>query len=198
MFCQGRVGRIIFFRKLNQRCQQQCLTPQSQLFSPANVRHRCQHQPLSLSVLKWELRCFSLWPPIIAGDAGGDSRLYDSPPGKKEKVKVKIKKWTKQFFGVEANLEEVLSYDNFTQIFAYSGRFIFHITCSQVLVVIILLLCTKQPKLAPTSPPVVPLLGVGDASLRMHRLHDVLQFFETSLKNRIVKNWNTSFKTSHR
>ena len=31
-------------------------------------------------------------------------------------------------------------------------------------------------------------LGVGDASLRMHRLHDVLQFFETSLKNRIVKN----------
>ena len=30
--------------------------------------------------------------------------------------------------------------------------------------------------------------GVGDASLRMHRLHDVLQFFETSLKNRIVKN----------
>ena len=58
---------------------------------------------------------------------------------------------------MEANLEEVLSYDNFTQIFAYSGRFIFHITCSQVLVVIILLLCTKQPKLAPTSPPVVPL-----------------------------------------
>ena len=32
------------------------------------------------------------------------------------------------------------------------------------------------------------LLGVFDASLRMHRLHDVLQFFETSLKNRIVKN----------
>ena len=31
-------------------------------------------------------------------------------------------------------------------------------------------------------------VGVGDASLRMHRLHDVLQFFETSLKNRIVKN----------
>ena len=26
-------------------------------------------------------------------------------------------------------------------------------------------------------------VGVGDASLRMHRLHDVLQFFETSLKN---------------
>ena len=25
-------------------------------------------------------------------------------------------------------------------------------------------------------------LGVGDASLRMHRLHDVLQFFETTLK----------------
>ena len=41
-------------------------------------------------------------------------------------------------------------------------------------------------------------VGVGDASLRMHRLHNVLQFFETSLKNRIVKNWNTSFKTSHR
>ena len=33
-----------------------------------------------------------------------------------------------------------------------------------------------------------PALGVGDASLRMHRLHDVLQFFETLLKNRIVKN----------
>ena len=31
-------------------------------------------------------------------------------------------------------------------------------------------------------------VGVGDASLRMHRLHDVLQFLETSLKNRIVKN----------
>ena len=31
-------------------------------------------------------------------------------------------------------------------------------------------------------------VGVGDASLRMHRLHDVLQFFETSLKNCIVKN----------
>ena len=31
-------------------------------------------------------------------------------------------------------------------------------------------------------------IGVGDASLRMHRLHDVLQFLETSLKNRIVKN----------
>ena len=31
-------------------------------------------------------------------------------------------------------------------------------------------------------------LGVGDASLSMHRLHDVLKFFETSLKNRIVKN----------
>ena len=43
-----------------------------------------------------------------------------------------------------------------------------------------------------------PPLGVGDASWEMHRLHDVLQFFETSLKNRIVKNWNTSFKTSHR
>ena len=41
-------------------------------------------------------------------------------------------------------------------------------------------------------------VGVFDASLRMHHLHDVLQFFETSLKNCIVKNWNTSFKTSHR
>ena len=30
------------------------------------------------------------------------------------------------------------------------------------------------------------LVGVGDASLRMHRLHDVLQFFETSLKNCIA------------
>ena len=35
------------------------------------------------------------------------------------------------------------------------------------------------------------LIGVGD----WHRLHDVLQFFETSLKHRIVKNWKTSFKT---
>ena len=42
------------------------------------------------------------------------------------------------------------------------------------------------------------LVGVSDASWEMHRLHDVLQFFETSLKNCIVKNWNTSFKTSHR
>ena len=41
-------------------------------------------------------------------------------------------------------------------------------------------------------------VGVFDASLSMHRLHDILQFFETSLKNRIVKNWNTLFKTSHR
>ena len=32
------------------------------------------------------------------------------------------------------------------------------------------------------------IVGVGDASLRMHRLHDGLQFFETSLKNHIVKN----------
>ena len=32
-------------------------------------------------------------------------------------------------------------------------------------------------------------IGVGDASWEMHRLHDVLQFFETSLKNRIVENW---------
>ena len=31
-------------------------------------------------------------------------------------------------------------------------------------------------------------LGVGDGHREMHRLHDVLQFFETSLKNRIVKN----------
>ena len=37
-------------------------------------------------------------------------------------------------------------------------------------------------------------VGVGDGHREMHRLHDVLQFFETSLKNRIVKNW----KTSHR
>ena len=36
--------------------------------------------------------------------------------------------------------------------------------------------------------PIDQRLGVGDASLRMHRLHDVLQFFGTSLKNRIVKN----------
>ena len=40
-------------------------------------------------------------------------------------------------------------------------------------------------------------LGVCDALCEMHRLHDVLQFCETSLKNRIVKNLNTSFKTSH-
>ena len=31
-------------------------------------------------------------------------------------------------------------------------------------------------------------LGVGDGHREMHRLDDVLQFFETSLKNRIVKN----------
>ena len=37
-------------------------------------------------------------------------------------------------------------------------------------------------------------VGVGDG----HRLHDVLQFFETSLKNRIVKNWKTSNKKLHR
>ena len=30
-------------------------------------------------------------------------------------------------------------------------------------------------------------LGVGDGHRQMHRLHDVLQFFETSLKHRIVK-----------
>ena len=41
-------------------------------------------------------------------------------------------------------------------------------------------------------------LGVGDGHRLMHRLHDVLQFFETSLKHRIVKKWKTSFKTSHR
>ena len=34
--------------------------------------------------------------------------------------------------------------------------------------------------------------------VNMHRLHDVWQFSETSLKHRIVKNWKTSFKTSHR
>ena len=34
-------------------------------------------------------------------------------------------------------------------------------------------------------------VGVGDASWEMHRLHDVLQFFETLLKNRIVKNWKS-------
>ena len=39
-------------------------------------------------------------------------------------------------------------------------------------------------------------LGVCDASCEMLCLHDVLQFFETSLKHHIVK--NTSFKTSHR
>ena len=33
-----------------------------------------------------------------------------------------------------------------------------------------------------------PGVGVGDGHREMHRLHDVLQFFETSLKNRIVKN----------
>ena len=33
-----------------------------------------------------------------------------------------------------------------------------------------------------------PQVGVGDGHREMHRLHDVLQFFETSLKNRIVKN----------
>ena len=33
-----------------------------------------------------------------------------------------------------------------------------------------------------------PNVGVGDGHREMHRLHDVLQFFETSLKNRIVKN----------
>ena len=33
-----------------------------------------------------------------------------------------------------------------------------------------------------------PPLGVGDGHREMHRLPDVLQFFETSLKNRIVKN----------
>ena len=30
-------------------------------------------------------------------------------------------------------------------------------------------------------------VGVGDGHRQMHRLHDVLQFFETSLKHRIVK-----------
>ena len=34
----------------------------------------------------------------------------------------------------------------------------------------------------------LPQIGVCDASCEMHRLHDVLQFFETLLKNRIVKN----------
>ena len=31
-------------------------------------------------------------------------------------------------------------------------------------------------------------LGVGDGHREMHHLQDVLQFFETSLKNRIIKN----------
>ena len=49
-------------------------------------------------------------------------------------------------------------------------------------------------------------VGVGDGHRYMHRLHDVLQFFETSLKNPIVKNKKhcskhcivKNWKTSHR
>ena len=50
-----------------------------------------------------------------------------------------------------------------------------------------ILYCTERSTICPCSLGLRGWVGVGDGHRQMHRLHDVLQFFETSLKHRIVK-----------